>query len=830
MAILRERIEARFTAMGHWITSHPLLVLALFIVLVAALATQAPRLTFDPSTEGFFRPSDPTIQHYNEFREQFGRDEVIIIAVESDHLFSLPMLKQLTALHGAIEAEVPHVKEVTSMVNARNTRGQRDELIVEDLLEHPPRNDADLARLRERVMSNPLYLNQLISEDGRLTTMVVRTETYSAQGGDGAEEPGLDNFDTNAGSGFAPAAGSAGANGQGSAGGADNTHSASGRLYLTDAENSAVVQGIESVAARFQGPDFTLHVAGSPAVTDFLKRHMQQDMRRFMLLAILAIAIMLALLFRRVSGVVLPLLTVLLSIVSTVGVMALAGVAFKVPTTILPSFLLAVGIGASVHMLAIFYRRFDEQGDRRASIVYALGHSGLPIVMTSVTTAAGLASFATAAMAPVADLGIVAAGGVMLSLVFTVALLPALIALIPLRRHTPPAQRSKPPLLDRGLAALGDFATRHWKGVLIVTAVLVLGALAGVTRLRFSHNPVGWFPQSSGVYRATKVIDRDLKGSVTIEAVVDTGKENGLYDPQLMAGLDELGRYALTIKNADGQPAVGKVWSLVDLLKEINQALHENDPAYYRIPTDRELIAQELLLFENSGSDDLEDLVDSLFSKARMTVKIPWDDATKMVGTIDQLRTKAESLLGASGQVTVTGITVLLAKSIDNLRSSMESSYLIALIVISLLMILLIGSVRIGLLSMVPNLAPIALTLGFMGWVGIPMDAFTLLTGSIALGLAVDDTIHFFHNFRRYHLATGNAKAAVHATLLSTGRAMVVTTLVLVAGFWLFMFASMNNLFNFGLLTGLALAIALLADLVVSPALIMIIHREPARE
>ena len=827
MTNLRERIEARFAGMGHWITSHALLVLGLMVVLIAALALQVRQLTFDPSTEGFFHPSDPAITDYNAFREQFGRDEVIIIAVESGHLFSLPVLTNLTALHTAIEAEVPHVKEVTSMVNARNTRGERDELIVEDLLEHLPQDEAGLARLRARVLSNPLYINQLISADGRMTTMVVRTETYSEPRAGGAQGLGLDNFDTDADSAVAPNAEGAGPNGKPAA---DNTHSASGRTYLTDAENSAVVQGIEAVTARFQGPDFKLYVAGSPTVTDFLKRHMQDDMRRFMLLAILAIAIMLGLLFRRVTGVVLPLLTVLLSIVSTVGLMAIAGVAFKLPTTILPSFLLAVGIGASVHMLAIFYQRFDQHGDRRASIVYALGHSGLPILMTSLTTAAGLASFATAALAPVADLGVVAAGGVLLSLLFTLVLLPALIALLPLRRRIAPAEVATPPLLDRVLAGLGDFATGHWKAVLFVTGVLVLIALAGVLRLRFSHNPVSWFPKSSAVYQATKVIDHDLKGSVTIEAVVDTGQENGLYDPQLMAGLDELGRYALTIRNPDGAPAVGKVWALADLLKEINQALNENDPGHYRIPTDRELIAQELLLFENSGSDDLEDLVDSLFSKARMTVKIPWDDATKMVGTIDSLRDKARSLLGAGVQVTITGITVLLVKSIDNMRSSMESSYLIALLVITLLMMLLLGSLRIGLLSMVPNVTPIVLTLGIMGWAGIPMDAFTLLIGSIALGLAVDDTIHLFHNFRRYHLLTGNAKAAVHETLLSTGRAMVVTTVVLVSGFWLFMFASMNNLFNFGLLTGLALAFALLADLVISPALMMIIHRGPARD
>ena len=177
-------------------------------------------------------------------------------------------------------------------------------------------------------------------------------------------------------------------------------------------------------------------------------------------------------------------------------------------------------------------------------------------------------------------------------------------------------------------------------------------------------------------------------------------------------------------------------------------------------------------------------------------------------------------------EVTITGMAAMLFKTITNVMTSMAKSYVTALIVITLLMILLIGRLRIGLLSMVPNLFPILLTLGVMGWFKITMDVFSMLIGSIAIGLAVDDTIHFMHNFRRYYEETGDTKKAIMDTLHTSGRAMLVTSCVLSVGFFIFTFASMRNLFNFGFLTGFTIVVALLADYFISPALLVLVGKD----
>ena len=317
-----------------------------------------------------------------------------------------------------------------------------------------------------------------------------------------------------------------------------------------------------------------------------------------------------------------------------------------------------------------------------------------------------------------------------------------------------------------------------------------------------------------------------MKGSATLELVVDTGEENGLYDPAVLQGVEALAEFAKNYRTQAGLQLVGKTNSVVELLKETNRALNENREEFYRLPDSRELIAQELLLFENSGSDDLERLVDSQFSKARLTLGVPMHEASVYVKFVADLQPAAQRALGGEVEVTITGTMRLFTKMIFTMMRSMVTSYTIAFVVISLLMILLIGSLRIGLLSMIPNLSPIFITMGVvMGFTGIPLDVFTLLTGSIALGLAVDDTIHFFHNFRRYYGEGCSAEEAVRQTFLTTGRAMLFTSLVLVTGFWLFMLATLNNVFNFGLLTGVALLLALAADFLLAPALMILILR-----
>ena len=796
MSGYRQKIERGFETFVHLIYRWRWVVLLLMLSVVAGFASQMPKLTTATSNESFLRSDDPILLAYNDFRDQFGRDELIIIAIQPPDVFDLKFLKRLKALHEDIEAKVPHVNEITSLINARSTRGDRDQLIVEDLLEKWPQNKDDLMVLKKRVLSNPLYLNRLISEDSGFTTIVIQTNSFSGEDNDPDLTSGFDDAEK-----------------------PSKDSQKGGPVFLTEKENAAVVMSVSKIVERYQADDFRLYLAGSPVVTTMVKISMKKDMMLFIKLAILTIGLCLFIMFRRITGVVLPLLVVILTLISTLGLMALTGVPVTTVTMVLPSFILAVGVGASVHVLALFYRRFDKKGKKKDSIAYAMGHSGLAIVMTSLTTAAGLASFSTAEVASVANLGVFAGAGVMLALFYTIILIPALIAIIPIKVKIRPQDHRS--LFDRFLDWVTDFSTSHPKAIAITSAVLILISLIAATRLNFSHDVLKWQPDKSSVRIATQKINDELKGSVTLEVILDTGRENGLYDPVILKKLDRLSEEIERIEMGD--LFVGMASSVADILKEIHQALNENRPEFYSIPDNPKLIPQEFLLFENSGSDDLEDVIDSRFQIARFTIKVPWLDALKYAPFLKDVEDRFRTAFGQDADITITGLMTLFCRALTAAIHSMGKSYAIAAGVITIMMILLIGSLRIGLISMLPNLAPIIVVMGVMGLFGLPLDMFTMLIGSIAIGMVVDDTVHFMHNFRRYYNETGDVTEAVRQTLHTAGRAMLVTTIVLSIGFFVLMFASMNNVFYFGMLTGITILLALLADFLLAPALLTIV-------
>jgi predicted RND superfamily exporter protein len=802
---IRDRIELLFEAWGRFACRHAVVLIVGMLALSAALISQVPNLETDNSTDSFLHENDPIRLTYDEFRRQFGRDERIIVAVEAPDLFSPGFLARLKALHEELEREVPHVEDMISMVNARNTRGEGDELVVEELMERWPETPQQLAALRDRVLANPLYRNTLVSRDASVTTVTIELVAFV---GDAAGDDALEGFDDEFEA--APPAGQV-----------DGV-----REYLPEKDLSAAVRAARRVVERHEGPGFRLHMAGAPVMAERINTRMRADMVRFTAYSVLAIGVFLFLLFRRFTAVWMPLLVVVLSMLSTLGVMELLGGKITVASQILPSFLLAVGVGDSVHILVIFYQQLAAGSSKRDAIAFALGHSGLAIVMTTLTTAGGLASFLVADLKPVADLGIYAPVGVTFALVFTVVLLPPLLAVVPLR--LPPHRASEgPDSITRVLQRMGDFSAAHpWSVVAVTGVVLALSGL-GASLLRFSHDPMEWFPEEERFREATLFLNERLEGGNVVELLVHTGEENGVREPDFLNRLEEVRLEAARIH--EGEWHISKSISIADVLKEIHQALNENRAEYYAIPQDRELVAQELLLFENSGSDDLEDVVDSLFRTARVTLRVPWMDAFAYPAQLDDLQARVTPILGEGVEIEITGLVSVLSRTFRAMVQSMVRSYIVALLVIVPLMILLIGHLFRGLLSMIPNLTPVIMMLGYMGWRHVPVDGLSMMVGAIVIGLAVDDTIHFMHNFRRYYERSGDARAAIQQTLETTGRALLVTSLVLAAGFFTYTGAYLHNTRTFGLLAGGAILVAFLANVIVAPSLMMLATRREAR-
>jgi len=794
----RDAIEGRFESLGAWLYDNPLKVLLATCLLVGFFAYQIPSISIDKSSEALLKKGDPSLQEYNRFRDQFGRAELIVIAIQSPEIFSSAFLSKLQSFHQDLEKEIPYLRDVTSLINVRRTRGEKDDLIVEDLLETWPRSHTDLESLKSDVMSTPYYLNYLISEDVQVTAVIIETEAAVTDDFN-QDSDVLDAFDEK------------------------ESEIESGEKqprYFSEKENREVVAAINRVVQRHNKNAFQIVVSGGPVVVNAFNLATMDDIRRCIWLSLISVALFLGILFRRMSGVVLPMIIIVSALASTIGTMSLTQVPIKITTTVIPAFLLSVGVCDSVHILAIFYRLLDQGHSKRVAMAKSLGHSGVPIVMTSLTTTAGVLSFLFADLRAISEIGIFAAVGVVLALLYSVLLMPSLMALT---RVKPKKNLSGRVLtMDRLLETVAAFSISHRLKIVIVSGLIFAVFFPAVLLLNFSHNIVNYFPSGSPYRQDLNTIDSRLKGSITLELVMDTHRENGLHDPDILNRIEAFSRHAETFQSDD--ISVGKVFSITDILKEIHQALNENDAGYYRVPQDRQLVAQELLLFENSGSDDLERIVDSQFSQARITIKTPWVDAVVCERFIEGIQKRLSEQFPNTVSFHATGLMALLARAISAAIYSMTKSYLAAFIAITLLMFILIGNVKLGLVSMIPNLLPILTTMGIMGLLNIPLDINSLMIGSIAIGIVVDDTVHFIYNYQKYYDRTANPHEAIRKTLLGAGRALLITSLVLCTGFFILMFASLNHLVNFGFFTGITILIALVADFFLMPAIMLYMH------
>jgi predicted RND superfamily exporter protein len=802
----KEKIENRFEDFSDFIFENRIKVVLAILIIVVGMASQMKYLTVDTSTEGFLHKEDQMRIDYDKFRNQFGRDEKILIAIQSDNIFTIPFLEKLNRLHKELENNLPFITDVNSLINSRNTRGTKDSLIVDDLFEDLPKDEKTLALKKHLAQNNPLLKDLLIDKDGKITTIIIDTQTYTSLDKNGniiEKEEVEDEFGDNE---------------------SEVSENNEEKKFLSDWENNQIVKKTNEIVKKYQAENFKILISGNAVITSELKNSMTSDMQKFIKLVLLIIIIFLAILFKRISGVILPLITVAFTIISALSMMAIFSAPITTVTQILPSFLLAVSIGASIHLLSIFFKEYNLSKDKKASLRYAMGHSGLAIVMTSLTTAGGLWSFSFSELAPVADLGKFASAGVIIGLLYTVILLPALLALFPIKPKDIKIKDNKESdFIDKILLKVSEISVNYPKQIIAITTFIILLSVIIASNLRFSHKPINWFDKEHQVRVATQLIDDKMRGSLTLEIIIDTKKENGLYEPEILNAIDNFSKEIMKIQT--DEYFIGKTLSIVDIIKETNKALNENKKEAYIIPQNKNLIAQELLLFENSGSDDLEDFVDSGFAKARITVKVPNIDAIEYVNLLKEINTQIDTHFKNRAEVTITGISNLLARIMEASIKSSAISYLLAIVLITIMMLILIGDIKIGLISMIPNISPILIMTTVMVIFDMPLDMFTMLIGAIAIGLAVDDTVHFMHNFRKYHLKYNDIDKAVKITLMTTGRAMIVTTIVLSFGFFVFMGASMSNIFNFGLLTGIAIIVALLADFFLVPAIMKLIFK-----
>jgi len=802
---LIDGLNRHFAALAGWCFDQRWLVLCFCAALAVGSGWLAAGVEQDASYESYFDEGDTTFRAYEAYREDFGSDEVSYIGYEipgSEYgPWSVEAMESLVTLTKALEDEVPFVYSVTTLANAEFTVGTEGGISISRIRNDWPLSQEELLRLRDAYLKKPFMVGGIIDEDADFGAIIIKMDRSSP---DPPEELVWD-----------PEKGMALEN-----------------LYpqVTDA-------AIDEILGRPEYSDFAFFHSGDVPLNAYYNRILLTEPVTLLLASLGVISLILLVSFRSFVSVLTPAIVLILTMLMTVALMALLG--FKIDLSFMstPTILMAIGVAHSVHILSEFGSRFRESGDRRESLVQTIALVGVPCLLTSVTTAIGFASMSFVPIKSISNGAIYKSFGVFAAFVLSMTLLMALLSFDwswPWRalRHRigsidraethsqmPSSPTSQPRENGRLVARILNWVIEfniERRNLLIggFTILLVVFGV-GMTRVSIDSNWLDDFWDDVPVSRNTVRVDEEMGGTTNVIYLFDSGADDAIKEPAVLREIDRLAALA-----REDTWLVRKTYSIADIVKDLNQTFHSDDPAYYRIPDTRAEVSQYLLLYEISGGLDAEEFVSSDYRRANLELRLrlaPTTETEKLIAKLDA--DLAEHPITHS-ELSLTGIGALWLKLMDYIMSSQIQGFSIAFSVITLMMVGIFRSFKIGLISMIPNLAPVMLALGAMGWLGIPLDYNKVTIAAVALGISVDDTIHLMTRFHHEFSIHRNYEKALRIALGDVGRALVITSIALVFGFLVLMASELRAQAIYGLLLSGAIVTALIADLFFMPALV----------
>ncbi|MGD8714956.1 MAG: MMPL family transporter [Desulfobacterales bacterium] len=798
----KSKIEKGFQYLGIRVIRHRWAILLMTVVVVGLAGTQLPKLSIATSVESMFTRHDQVLNDYQSFRNQFGRDEKIVLLISSSDIFSLEFLTTLKQFHEDLENSVPLLKEVSSLANAAYIEPDDNGVRVGGFLDNLPWTEEEAQQYRQRGHSYPGFQNLYFTPDGKHAIVVIKTQAVSALSADGLRLRGY----------------ARGVHG------AEAHHPPGEQQSISQVENIAVIGIVEAVIKEYQAPDFSIAFSGTPVYQYHVEPMVRSNMKKMCIAILIVAVVFMPFVFGRGSGAYLPQVTAILGLMVALGLMALLSVRLSLTSSMLPSILLSIGLTAPIHFLVVYYK-YQKQVGKFRGIISTMKHSGLPITMTSFTTVAGMLSFTFSDIAPIANLMNFTIIGVLAILVFTLFTLPAFLSILQVIAGVKKGEATyEASIFNRTLLALGRLGVTRPYPVLSLFLVGTLAMGFSISQLHFSHNQLHYFTEDSDFMRQVRLIEAQTGGFRALEVMIDTQRERGIIDHSLLQAIGQLDTHLRSATDLHGRAYIGRTRSLVDFIKEISCEAMGRDQSPCSIPKDEPSLAEQFDHINRIAPETLRKYTDADLRIGRLTAMMYWRDAAHDVDFIARVREYAATLFDDGVKVAVTGVVSINSDIINAMMTSLAIGYSVGFLLITALMILAVGDVRLGLLSMIPNLLPFIIALGIMGYLDIPLNTYNLIGGSIAIGIAVDDTIHFFHNFRRYYLKSGDINFAVSETLGSAGRAMLATTLILVASFWMRLFSDLKVVADFGLVVGIALLVAFLADVLLAPALLRIFY------
>lgn len=709
------------------------------------------------------RPEDAEGEQYKQFTQTFGEGELLQAVISTDDVFRPDVLRYVQSRTAAIAA-VPTVRRVDSLTTAHDmVVDDSGNVGAEPLFAEVPADPAELQRRRQVALRNPLLGSTILSADSTVTVIGIIMPP----------------------------------------------------LMRGSRDAKTVVGDIRALLEEGRPDDVDVYLTGlSPMFVDSTQCA-QADFRRFFLLTWLLMGTLLFLAFRTVRGLLLPLGVTGLAVFWTLGLMAMAGETISAVGAMLPTLIAVVCFSDAVHVLAHYYREAQSGANRHEVIVSTMEHMITACFLTSATTAAAFGSLVAAKLSSIQRFGLWAAGGIMLGYVLIVAMTPTILSWLPLPGKDV-QRRYKHSLIGYLLGRIVHLI--HARGWLApaISAVLAVLALLAMARLRVETSLTAFLPDSAPAMRGLAIAQEKLTGFGAVEVVLD-GPEGCFKQPWALRELRELEAFF------ENREEVGVALTVRDLLQWTHESIEETDEDLLSDRRARGLIAEYLFLSSQLADEGpLNSLITEDRSSARIAARLQMSGSGEKLSVISDLDAFATKHLDERLSYHTTGEADRISKQIRSVMRSLTDSFGMTLLVILLFMLWLLRSARAAAIAMIPNILPVVLTVGAMGVLGITANVATVMITSIAIGIAVDDTVHFLVSYKRELRENPDPAAAIENTVLHTGRAITFTSAAMAAGCGIFMLSDFAPNRDFGFLMVFAMLTALLADLLVLPFLVRI--------
>ncbi|HHY0388727.1 TPA: efflux RND transporter permease subunit [Vibrio parahaemolyticus] len=755
--------------LGKIPTKYSLLVLLATIFLIIVATIGGKNLYFRGDYDIFFDGTNKQLLAFDEIQTTFAKTDnlAIVIAPEDGDIFTpqtLSLIQKIT-----VDAwQVPYSSRVDSIANYQHTEAFDDDLLVEDLLyseyELTPER---ISKVKSIALSEPVLKSALVSEKGDVTVVNITVQL-----------PEMDKT----------------------------------------AEVEEVVSSINAMIDRYQRayPDVTFHKAGIIAMNHAFMTAAQDDSSTLVPTMLVVILVFLTIMLRSILSVIATLIVIIGSVMSTMGISGWAGMFLSTATVNVPTLIMTLAVADCVHVIATMRQSMKNGFTKAQSIERSIALNFVPILITSVTTAIGFLMMNMSDSPVLRDFGNLSALGVMVACFLSVTLLPALLKLLPIHVKMETSQDQKH-VMDR----LGDFVVSQRRALLPLSVAVIVVCASLIPLNKVNDESVEYFGQRNEFRQAADFMEERISGMTNISIAIKTNESQGIAAPDF---LNTIGEFSSWLRC---QPETDHVATLADVYKRLNKNMHGDDEAYYLLPQERELAAQYLLLYEMSlpYGLDLNNQINVDKSSIKMVLTVANLGSVELVDLENRIyQWFAEH--APQYQVVASSPSLMFAHIGETNMASMLSTLPITLVLISALLIFALRSVRLGLISLMPNIAPAVIGFGLWALISGEINLGLSVVVTLTLGIVVDDAVHFLSKYQRARREGQTAEQAVRYAFHTVGRALWITTVVLVAGFSVLAMSSFRLNADMGQLSAIVIFIALVVDFLFLPTLLMLFDKK----